>query len=78
MALPSVIQNDIVDLKIKKSDDKVRFYLKLLRINEANRIFTIGTRQLTNFNLTEEFNITDPEVKKYIENLSWISIPSNT
>lgn len=78
IAKPSVIQNDIVDLKIQKNDDKVRFYLKLLRINEANRIFTIGTRQLTNFNLTEEFNITDPEVKKYIENLSWISIPSNT
>ncbi len=78
VAQPSVIQNNIVDLKIKKNDDKVQFYLKVLRISEAERVFTMGTRQLTNLDLTEEFNITDPEVKKYIENLSWISIPSNT
>ena len=78
IAKPSVIQNNIVDLKIKKNDDKVQFYLKVLRINEAERVFTIGTRQLTNLNLTEEFTSSDTELKKYIEDLSWISIPSNT
>ena len=77
----SVIENNIVDLQIEKNDDKIRFFLKILRINDAERHFQIGKRQLTNTepatNPAEEYNYTD-DTKKYIENLSWISIPNNT
>ena len=73
----SVIENNIVDLKIRKSDDKIRFYLRLLRINDAERHFQIGTKQLTSLTTTDEYNVED-DVKSYVENLSWISVPSNT
>ena len=65
----SVIENNIVDITINKMDDRVRFTLTLLRTKDASRHFQIGTRDLINANT---------DTKKYIENLSWISIPSNT
>ena len=73
----SVIENNIVDIKIIKEDDKIRFDLSLLRINDAERHFKIGTKQLTSLDPTAEFT-PDTEVKKYMENISWISVPGNT
>lgn len=69
IAKPSVIQNNIVDLTINKIDDKFQFNLSILRINDAERHFQIGTRNLIT---------PDSETRKYMEYLSWISIPSNT
>lgn len=65
----SVIENNIVDLQIQKEDNKIRFFLKILRINDAERHFKIGTKNLMD---------PDNETKKYLENLSWITIPNNT
>lgn len=77
----SVIEQNIVDLQIQKNDDKIRFFLKILRVSDAERHFEIGTRKLTNLapasNPAIEDNFTD-DTGKYIENLSWISIPNNT
>ena len=79
----SVIENNIVDLQSKKYDDKIRFYLTVLRTSDAERHFKIGSKKLTTEDPEADpehpsFKITDPELKKYIENLSWISVPSNT
>ncbi len=75
----SVIANNIVDLKIRKNDDKIRFFLRLLRINDAERHFQIGTKQLTDINPATEYDIPeDNEAKNFVEDLSWISVPSNT
>ena len=50
-----------------------------LRINDAERHIQIGSIKLTDrLNPETEYEITDEATKKYIENLSWISIPSNT
>ena len=57
------------DLTINKIDDKFQFNLSILRINDAERHFQIGTRNLIT---------PDSETRKYMEYLSWISIPSNT
>ena len=65
----SIIENNLVDMTIEKTDDKFKFVLTVLRENDAERHFQIGTRDLVNANA---------ETKKYIENLSWVSIPSNT
>ena len=63
------VENNIVDLNITKEDRKIRFDLILLRIYDARRHFEIGSK-----NLIEP---EDDEVKKYIETLSWISVPNN-
>ncbi len=74
----SVIENNIVDLKLHKESDNVRFFLRIMRINDAERHFQIGTKQLTDKAHPEtEYTITN-EAINYVENLSWISIPSNT
>ena len=65
----SVIENNIVDLRIEKTDNKIRFFLTVLRMNDAGKHFEIGKKDLIT---------PDNETKKYIENLSWISIPNNT
>ncbi len=69
IALPSVLQNNIVDLTIDRQDNKIKFNLTVLRIKDAERHFQIGTRNLIDANA---------DTRKYIENLSWISVPSNT
>ncbi|MBR0519155.1 hypothetical protein IJJ97_05130, partial [bacterium] len=69
VARPSDLQNDIVDLTIDRIDDKIQFNLTVLRIKDAERHFQIGTRNLIN---------ATADTRKYIENLSWISTPSNT
>ena len=79
----SVVENNIVDLQIKKYDDKIRFFLTLLRTSDAERHFTIGSKKLTTKDPENDpenpiFTITNPELRKYMENLSWISVPSNT
>ena len=75
----SVIENNIVDLKLHKESDKVQFFLRIMRINDAERHIQIGSIKLTDrLNPETEYEITDEATKKYIENLSWISIPSNT
>ncbi len=74
----SVIENNIVDLKLHKESDKVQFFLRIMRINDAERHIKIGTKQLTDKAHPEsEYTITN-EAKNYVENLSWISVPSNT
>ncbi len=74
----SVIENNIVDLKIDKQDDKIRFFLRILRINDAQRYFEIGTKQLTSSSSNIAQDFTSEDARNYIENLSWISIPNNT
>lgn len=65
----SVVENNIVDLRVEKNDDKLRFFLKILRTKDAKRFINVGTVDLVSPN---------NNVKKYLEDLSWISIPSNT
>ena len=75
----SVIENNIVDLKLHKESDKVQFFLRIMRINDAERHIKIGSIKLTDrLNPETEYEITDEATRNYIENLSWISIPSNT
>ena len=72
---PSLIEKNIVDLRIDKNDEQIRFDLTLLRISDAERHFEFGTaHQLTNFTIANSY---DDEVRKYIEPLSWISTPKN-
>ena len=66
----SVIENDLVDMTIEKIGDEFKFILTILREKDAERHFKIGTRDL--------IDKVDNDTKKYIENLSWVSIPSNT
>ena len=74
----SVVERDLVDLKIEKTNERVKFDLICLRINDAERHFKFGTNhRLTNLNSSAELNY-DNEVKKYIETLSWVTIPRNT
>ena len=74
----SVVERDLVDLKIEKTNERVKFDLICLRINDAERHFKFGTNhRLTDLNSSAELNY-DNEVKKYIETLSWVTIPRNT
>ena len=78
IAQPSIIESNIIDLKINKNDEQIQFYLTLLRISDAERHFKFdNNHQLTNLDSAININYDD-EVKKYIETLSWISIPRNT
>ena len=80
VAKPYVVENNLVDLKIDKNDKQIIFYLTVLRISDAERHFKFGKQHpLTSLNSSEEFKFKDKdEAKKYIEFLSWASIPRNT
>ena len=69
-AIPhSVVENNIVNFRVDKQDDKLQYYLDVLRIKDAERHFQIGSKNLID---------PDDETKKFLEHLSWISIPNNT
>lgn len=74
----TVVETEIVDLKTRQEDDRIKFNMTILRIPEAQRVFELGSEQLTSSDPDKEYEIKNEKVKKYVENLSWITVPGNT
>lgn len=76
-----IVERDIVDLWSYQLDSKVNFHLVVLREDEAKREFQMGKEKLTNISITEYSSTAQnisSKASKYVEELSWISIPGNT
>ncbi len=63
------VDEGIVDLTVSQRDDIITFNLTLLRLEDAARHIDIGTKNLVS---------PDQETKKYLETISWNSVPENT
>lgn len=78
-----IVERDIVDLWSYQQTGKVHFHLVVLREQEAMKMFDVGTERLTNTKIVEyvpsgKYIPVSDKASKYVEELSWTTIPGNT